>query len=74
MNIINKMILFLKNLFNKQEHMKELQASKQHINQGQKNNFLQSIKLEKKENKKHKNIETLICTGDGLGIQKKISY
>lgn len=34
--------------------------------------FIQSLKI--KEFKKKGRVETLVCFGDGLGIQKKISY
>ena len=69
MNIIKNIILFFKNIFNKQEDVKLLEAPKQVIS---KDNFIQSLRTTITE-KKEKKIETLICSGNGLGIQKKIS-
>lgn len=71
MNIIRKMILFIKNIFIKQEEIKALEEPKQIVNQEKKTNFIESLKINTTERKKK--IETLICEGDGLGIQKKIS-
>ena len=73
MNIIRKMILFIKNIFVKQEEIKALEEPKQIINQEKKINFVESLKITTTEKKNKKRIETLICEGDGLGIQKKIS-
>ena len=39
-----------------------------------KENFIQSLKKTNTEKRTNKKIETLICYGDGLGIQKKLSY
>lgn len=72
MNIIKKAILFIKNMFVKQNEVKQLEAPKVILDQDKKNNFIQSLKITTtKKNKKR--VETLICTGDGLGIQKKLS-
>ncbi|MCI8397380.1 MAG: hypothetical protein HFJ52_07190 [Clostridia bacterium] len=73
MNIIRKMILFIKNIFVKQEEIKALEEPKQIINQEKKINFVESLKITTTEKKNKKRIETLTCEGDGLGIQKKIS-
>ena len=70
MNIIQKIISFIKKRFMKQEEIKTLEEPKNTINI-EKNNFIKSLKIEKKSKKE---VETLICYGDGLGIQKKISY
>ena len=70
MNIIQKIISFIKKRFMKQEEIKTLEEPKNTINK-EKNNFIKSLKIEKKSKKE---VETLICYGDGLGIQKKISY
>ena len=70
MNIIQKIISFIKKRFMKQEEIKTLEEPKKTINK-EKNNFIKSLKIEKKSKKE---VETLICYGDGLGIQKKISY
>lgn len=73
MKIIRKMILFIKNIFVKQEEIKALEEPKQIINQEKKINFIESLKITTTEKKNKKRIETLTCEGDGLGIQKKIS-
>lgn len=72
MNIIKNIILFFKNIFYKQEDVKLLEAPKQVISVDNKGNFIQSLRTSITE-KKEKKIETLICSGNGLGIQKKIS-
>ena len=72
MNIINKLITFIKNIFNKKEVIKELNAPSPTINNEKKANFIDSLKINTAKRKKEKKIETLICEGDGLGIQKNI--
>ena len=66
MNIIRKMILFIKNIFVKQEEIKALEEPKQIINQEKKINFVESLKITTTEKKNKKLIETLNCEGDGL--------
>ena len=39
-----------------------------------KKNFINSLKIELEHKKNKKKVETLTCFGDGLGIQKKLSY
>lgn len=72
MNIIKNIILFFKSIFNKQEDVKLLEAPKKVVGIDSKDNFIQSLRTTITE-KKEKKIETLICNGNGLGIQKKIS-
>lgn len=71
MKFIEKIILFIKKVFIKENEIKKIEAPKITNEQNQKKNFISSLKFDTTEKKK---IETLICTGDGLGIQKKISY
>ena len=71
MKIIEKFILFVKKIFIKENEIKKIEAPKITNEQNQKNNFINSLICDTTEKKK---IETLICKGDGLGIQKKISY
>lgn len=73
MNIIRKMILFIKNIFVKQDEVKKLQEPKIVIEQDKKENFTESLKITTTEKRTKKSIETLTCNGDGLGIQKKIT-
>lgn len=70
MNIIKHIIIFLKNIFEKQEKVKTLKEVKQIENKEKKDDFTESLRIDTKNNEK---IETLICEGNGLGIQKKIS-
>lgn len=74
MNNIRKIVLFIKNIFNKKEEIKMLDTPKQEINRDKKFDFIESLKINTIERRKTKRIQTLICTGDGLGIQKKICY
>ena len=68
MNIIEKIILFIKSIFNKQDEVKMLESPKQT------ENFAQSLKVTTVVEKTNNNFETPVCHGDGLGIQKKMSY
>ena len=52
----------------------KLQQSDFTINQNNKEIFEQSLKITNIPKKVNKKIQTLICYGDGLGIQKKLSY
>ena len=70
MNIVRKIILFIKNIFNNQSKVEKIEDSKNTIEQNKKENFMESLKTTNTE--KGKKIETLICEGDGLGIQKRI--
>lgn len=72
MKYIKKFILFFKNLFHKNV-IKSLDVPVQKNNYIQKDSFINSLKATK-INKKTKEVETLICEGDGLGIKKKITY
>lgn len=72
MNIIKNFISFIKNLFSKQNNVKELTESKSEINTV-KNDKAQFIKSMNNSIPK-KRVETPICEGDGLGIQHNITY
>lgn len=73
MNIIEKLIRYIKNLFNKQNEIKLLEEPKEKINANQKSDFINSLKfVDTSKILKKKKIETLVCPGDGLGIQGKI--
>lgn len=72
MKYIKKIILFFKNLFQK-DVIKALDVPIQKTNYNPKDSFINSLKVTK-INKKTKEVETLICEGDGLGIKKKITY
>ena len=71
MNIISKIIYSIKNLFKKEE-IKMIDAPKQNTNE-EKDKFVNALKVNLIKKEKRRKIETLICIGDGLGIQKGIS-
>lgn len=70
MKILEKIIVWLKEIFHKKEEPKLLEES----NQEKKANFIENLKVNTMEKRKKKKIETLVCEGDGLGIQKKMDY
>lgn len=72
MNIIRKMILFIKNIFIKQDEVKKLVEPKITIKEDKKESFIETLKITTTEKRTNKRVETLTCNGDGLGIQKKI--
>lgn len=74
MNIIERIVLFFKNIFNKSEKIKELEESKKIIDERENTKFIKSLKFNSESSAKKKKIETLTCEGDGLGIQKKMTY
>ena len=74
MKILQKIVVWLKELFYKKERTKLLEESKQILNQEEKVNFIENLKVNIIEKRKKKKIETLVCEGDGLGIQKKVDY
>ncbi len=74
MNIIKKMIMYIKNKLIKHEDIKRLELPKQ-LEEIQKKEFIKSIKIlnnKKEETEENEDVETLICVGDGLGIQKRL--
>lgn len=73
MSIIEKIILFIKNVLLKKQEIKAIEAHKVTIIQEKDNNFLESIKVNIPIQVKKKKIETLVCVGDGLGIHNKMS-
>lgn len=73
MNIIKKMLLFIKNIFANQNEVKKLQEPKVSAEQEEKTTFIESLRIPTTEKKGKKKVETLTCDGDGLGIQKKIT-
>lgn len=72
MNIIKNIICFFISVFNKQEDIKLLEAPRQIVSIDSKSNFIQSLRTNITE-KNEKKVETLVFSGNGLGIQKKIS-
>ena len=73
MNIIKKILLFIKNIFASHNEVKKLQEPKVSLEQEGKTTFIESLKIITTEKKVKKKVETLTCDGDGLGIQKKIT-
>lgn len=71
MEILNRVVSMLKKIFMKEE-IKEIEESKNIIPIIEKESFVNKLK-ENVVDTKNKKVETLICFGDGLGIQTKIS-
>lgn len=69
MNFFKKFYLFLKKRLNKKEDIRMIAAP---TIEESKENFINSLKVKPKKNKKK--VESLTCIGDGLGIQTKMSY
>ncbi len=74
MNLIKKIFKFIKKIFYKKEEVKMIEAISLTSVREKKKKFIKELKEDyiKRKLEKRK-IETLICVGDGLGIQKKIS-
>lgn len=72
MSIIKKIFSFIKNIFSKNKVL-ALEAPKEIISETKKIDFIESLKVTTVKEITKKKIETLICEGDGLGIQKGIS-
>ena len=71
MNILKKIINFIKNIFNKKDNVKMLETPIEPIHNETKKEFANSLKVSLPKKTKPK-VETLTCFGDGLGIQNKI--
>ena len=73
MNIIRNIINFIKNLFHKKEErlLTEAEIKTTDI---KKTKFLKDIRVDKSTSDSKVKINTPICEGDGLGIQKDIKY
>ena len=73
MNIIDNIILCFKKLFKRMENIQMLEAPIEIDSESKKIKFNKTLKVNTIKIEQNK-IETLICYGDGLGIQKKMSY
>ena len=69
MNIIKKIILFVK-----KDRTEEIEKKQINENDDRRERFTKSLKVNSIEHETKQNVETLICDGNGLGIQKKITY
>lgn len=74
MKFIESIYLFFKNLFQKKEQIKMIEEGKETLRIDDRENFLNSLKIAKTLAQKEKIVETLVCVGDGLGIQNEIRY
>lgn len=72
MDIFKNIILFFKSIFRKEEKVIKLEEKKENFIP-ETSNFFESLKNSVVKPKK-KTVETLVCEGDGLGIQKKLEY
>lgn len=74
MKILQKLIEKIKNLFNKKEEILMIDEPKVELNE-KRERFKNSLKNYVEEIKqKRKEVETLVCYGDGLGIKKSLKY
>lgn len=74
MNLIKKIFEFIKKIFYKKEEIKMIEAISLTSVREKKKKFIKELKEDYIKRKlEKKKIETLICVGDGLGIQKKVS-
>ena len=71
MNFFRNLFLTFKNIFRKHTEIKQLEAPKQFSTSINRDSFIKDLKVNVKKKKK---IETLVCEGDGLGIQRKMTY
>ena len=72
MSFFDKIKSFIKNIFYKKEDIKMIEEPR--IDVKKKEEFIKSLKVNLDKKRKSKRIKTLICEGDGLGIQKKMKY
>lgn len=73
MNLIEKVLSFFESIFSRKEKVKMLEEPIEPVINEEKTKFIESLRVKETKKKKGK-IETLVCPGDGLGIQTKISY
>ena len=64
---------FFKKVFSKNNKIKKIDETTKTVQSRKTHSFKNSVKIEN-SNKKKKEVETLTCFGDGLGIQTKINY
>ena len=74
MNFVKNIIVFLKRIFNKENNIKMIEAPAVEVPKEETSDFKKQLKVTKNEKQKSSEVETLICFGDGLGIQTKINY
>ena len=73
MELIDKIISFIKRLVKKEDTIKLLVEGKSNENPRTSKDYVKTLKVEINQTKKKKQIETLVCVGDGLGIQNKVT-
>ena len=72
MNFIRKVFLYFKSIFNKKEEVKKIDAPKDTGNEKEK--FIENLKVTTTYKSPRKKAETLICNGNGLGIQSEVKF
>ena len=73
MELIDKIISFIKKLIKKEDTIKLLEEGKPNEKLRTREDYVKTLKVEINQTKKKKQIETLVCVGDGLGIQNKVT-
>lgn len=71
MDILKGILSFIKCIFNKKQEIKLLEPAKIENQHKGREIFAKSLMV-KELNEKKRRIETLICYGDGLGIQNEL--
>lgn len=77
MDVLKKMFTFLEKILKKENDIKMIEESVNvnNISTNQKENFIESLKQNTLIIKGiDKKLETIICSGDGTGIQKKLGF
>ena len=75
MSFFEKIISYIKNIFGKKEEVKQIDESKKNIIEtDKKKEFEELLKVDIKKKEKKNKIETMVCDGDGLGIQDNITF
>lgn len=75
MKFIKSIFAFFKGIFRQNSIPKMLDNPVQAVNVQDSSDFMNSIKVTvPKKEKRKKNVDTLTCVGDGLGIQPKIKF
>lgn len=71
---MNKIFSFFKSFFINKHKVKLLEPPIKSIEKKDNSEFIVSLKVNVSKDKKKNQIETLICVGDGLGIQNIMHY
>ena len=74
MSLLKKIITYLKKFLKKEKDIKMIPAPSVDYKENSKEEFINTIRINTIIEKNNKEIETLVCVGDGLGIQGDLKY